>query len=124
MIFPLSILTIILNANTGQKLSLLTEEVSYENRWTLNNETLMNYKIPLPSAEETIKIATFLDSKTAQIDAIIDNTKQSIIEFKKYKQTLITEIVSKGLNPDIKMAAELNGLGMFRSIGMLVVCGI
>lgn len=80
--------------------------VSYENRWTLNNETLMNYKIPLPSAEETIKIATFLDSKTAQIDAIIDNTKQSIIEFKKYKQTLITEIVSKGLNPDIKMKSS------------------
>lgn len=53
--------------------------------------------------EEQQKIAAFLDEKTAQIDSIIENTKQSIVELKKYKQALITETVTKGLNPNVKM---------------------
>lgn len=77
--------------------------VSYENRWTLNNETLMNYPIPLPPADETTKIAAFLEGKTAHIDSIISQTKESIEAFKSYKQALITETVTKGLNPDVKM---------------------
>src|SRR5690606_23719015 len=38
--------------------------VSFENRWTLNNETLMNFPVPLPTTKEQFKIANFLDKKT------------------------------------------------------------
>ena len=70
---------------------------------SINASQLKNFKIILPSYQEQQKIAAFLDEKTAQIDSIIDNTKQSIVEFKKYKQALITETVTKGLNLDVKM---------------------
>lgn len=71
-------------------------------RNTLTDEYFGAVKTLLPPVHEQQKIAAFLDEKTIQIDAIIDNTKQSIIEFKKYKQALITETVTKGLNSDVK----------------------
>ena len=77
--------------------------VSFDNRWTLNNETLMNYYIPIPEMYEQQAIANYLDSKVSQIDDIIEKTKQSIEDYKKYKQSLITETVTKGLNPDVEM---------------------
>ena len=68
---------------------------------SINN--LKKFSIPILSLHEQQKIADFLDDKTSQIDIIIDKTKQSIEEFKKYKLALITETVTKGLNPDITM---------------------
>ena len=68
-----------------------------------NKTQLRQFCVAHPSESEQQKIADYLDEKTAQIDSIIDNTKQSIAEFKKYKQALITETVTKGLNPDVKM---------------------
>lgn len=63
-----------------------------------------NLQIPLPAdIKEQQKIVKFLDEKTLQIDSIIEDTKQSIGEFKKYKQSLIAEAVIKGLNQDIKL---------------------
>ena len=70
----------------------------------ITGTSIKNVKIPCPaSIEEQQKIAAFLDNKASQIDSIIENTKQSIIEFKKYKQALITEAVTEGLNSDVKM---------------------
>ena len=77
--------------------------VSFDNRWTLNNETLMNYFIPIPLTSEQKKIADFLDQKVSEIDHIIEKNKLSIEEYKKYKQSLITETVTKGLNKNAKM---------------------
>lgn len=77
--------------------------VSYENRWTLNNETIMKYPIPVPSYEEQQKIATFLDEKVSHVDSIIEDTKKSIENLKAYKQSLITETVTKGLDPNVEM---------------------
>lgn len=82
------------------KVSSESVGVSYP---AINSSDLINIPILCPPEEEQRKIATFLDDKTSQIDSIIDNTKQSIVEFKKYKQALITETVTKGLNPDAKM---------------------
>ena len=69
----------------------------------LNSENQKKVIVTVPPLEEQQKIAAFLDEKTAQIDSIIENTKQSIVELKKYKQALITETVTKGLNPNVKM---------------------
>src|SRR5699024_8648229 len=59
--------------------------------------------ITLPSKEEQEKIVNFLDEKTTEINNIISKTKQSIEELKAYKQSLITETVTKGLNTDVPM---------------------
>lgn len=77
--------------------------VSYDNRWTLSTETLMNYYIPVPSLHEQKKIADFLDSKVTQIDKIISETKASIENYKEYKQSVITEAVTKGLDKNVPM---------------------
>lgn len=52
----------------------------------------------LPNLELQNEIAKFLDERTALIDGIITDTKQTIEELKSYKQSLISEIVTKGLD--------------------------
>lgn len=56
-----------------------------------------------PSLIEQQKIAAFLDEKVAHIDNIIEDTKKSIENLKAYKQSLITETVTKGLDPNVEM---------------------
>lgn len=77
--------------------------VSFDNRWTLNAETLFNYYIPIPSEEEQKKIADFLDEKVGEIDNVIETTKATIEDYKKYKNCIIYEKVTKGLNPNVEL---------------------
>ncbi len=62
--------------------------------------SLSSHYPPLPTQT---RIAEYLDRKVALIDSIIEKTKQTIEEYKAYKQSLITEVVTKGLNKDAKM---------------------
>ena len=68
--------------------------VSFENRWTLNNETLQNYPIVAPSFDTQQCIATYLDKKCSKIEETIQNQQQVIEKLKAYKQSLITEAVT------------------------------
>ena len=77
--------------------------VSFDNRWTLTNETLMNFPVVAPSLDEQHRIANFLDEKCAKIDAIIEKQKQVIEKLKEYKLSVITEAVTKGLDPTVPM---------------------
>jgi type I restriction enzyme S subunit len=70
---------------------------------SVSNRRLLNWFIPNISLKTQHRIAAYLDEKVAHIDNIIDKTKKTIEEYKKYKQSLITEAVTKGLNPDVKM---------------------
>lgn len=71
--------------------------------WSTRYERMKRILVPYPSYEEQQKIATFLDEKVSHIDNIIEDTKKSIENLKAYKQSLITETVTKGLNPDVEM---------------------
>ncbi|HAQ5484774.1 TPA: hypothetical protein IXZ60_002691 [Enterococcus faecium] len=62
-----------------------------------------NYKIPFPSIEIQEAIAKRLDEELYVINSIISETQQSIDELKKYKQALITEAVTKGLDKNVEM---------------------
>ena len=68
--------------------------VSFENRWTLNNETLQNYPIVAPSFDTQQRIASYLDKKCSKIEETIQNQQQVIEKLKAYKQSLITEAVT------------------------------
>ena len=68
--------------------------VSFENRWTLNNETLQNYPIVAPSFETQQRIASYLDKKCSKIEETIQKQQQVIEKLKAYKQSLITEAVT------------------------------
>lgn len=62
-------------------------------------------KIPLllPDKNEEKEIADFIDKKCSQIDALISNQQKQIEKLKTYKHSVITEVVTKGLNPDAEM---------------------
>ena len=53
--------------------------------------------------EEQKRIADYLDSECARIDAVIEQTRASIEEYKKLKQSIITQAVTKGIRPGRKM---------------------
>lgn len=77
--------------------------VSFENRWTLNDATLKDYYIPMPSLSEQQAIADYLDETCSKIDEIIAEAKASIDEYKKLKQSVIFEAVTKGLDKNVEM---------------------
>lgn len=77
--------------------------VSFDNRWTLSPVDLFNYVMPVPSYEEQVKIASFLDKKCAEIDSVIEKTKATIEEYKKLKQSVITEAITKGIHKNCNM---------------------
>src|SRR5699024_1501211 len=64
---------------------------------------LKGISISLPLQNEQQRIVNYLDKKTSEINSIVEKTKESIEELKAYKQSLITETVTKGLNPDVPM---------------------
>lgn len=77
--------------------------VSFDNRWTLNNDALLNYEVPIVPFNEQQKIVDILNKKVSQIDALILNQENQIEKLKEYKQSLITKSVTKGLNQNIEM---------------------
>ncbi|MBW6408775.1 restriction endonuclease subunit S [Clostridium weizhouense] len=64
---------------------------------------LLNFPIVLPSIDEQSKIISYLDNKCNKIDQTIEKEKQVIEKLKEYKQSIITEAVTKGLNHDVKI---------------------
>lgn len=72
-------------------------------RQGVNWKDIKKLSLILPNLELQNEIAKFLDEKTALIDDIITDTKQTIEELKSYKKSLITEIVTKGINPNVTL---------------------
>ncbi|STP12964.1 type I restriction enzyme subunit S [Helicobacter mustelae] len=76
--------------------------ISSSSMTTQNNislSTVQNLKIPLPPLEEQKAIARFLDEKCAQIDSLIKKKQKLITLLIEQKQVLISEVVTKGLDP-------------------------
>ena len=62
-----------------------------------------NCEIHIPPYNEQGRIADYLDRKCSQIDAIIARQQEVLEKLKAYKLSIITEAVTKGLNPDVPM---------------------
>lgn len=71
--------------------------------WSTKWSNMKRIYIMNPSLDEQNRIADFLDRKCAQIDAIIAGQQEIIEKLKLYKQSVITEAVTKGLDPDVPM---------------------
>lgn len=63
----------------------------------------VNFLLPLPSSFEQARISTFLDRRCAEIDRIMEQTRATIEEYKKLKQSIITEAVTHGVRGERKM---------------------
>lgn len=72
-------------------------------RWRLPARNFNTLFIPVPPLSEQQAIVTCLDRKCGQVDALVKNVQAQIEQLKAYKQSLISETVTKGLNPNAPM---------------------
>lgn len=72
-------------------------------RKTLGYKEFKNQPLLLPSKKEQNKISAYLDSKCSHIDIMLSKIRSSIEEYKKLKQTVITQAVTKGVRGEREM---------------------
>ena len=72
-------------------------------QWDLSVDNFKNIMVLLPPKDEQERVVDYLNSKCKIIDNTIQNQKIVIEKLKLYKQSVITEAVTKGLNPNAKM---------------------
>ena len=71
--------------------------------WTTNWQDMKKISIPEPALSEQQRISAHLDIECAKIDDVISKSKATIEEYKKLKQSVITETVTKGIRPNREM---------------------
>ena len=74
-----------------------------EDRDGLNLKLVSNIEIPLPNIDEQLKIADFLDKKVAQLDKVKSLLEEQIKTLEDYRQSLIYETVTKGLDKTVPL---------------------
>jgi type I restriction enzyme, S subunit len=72
-------------------------------RINLRSHGINDFKIFTPPLPEQHQIVEFLDRKTNQIDTLIEKKQRKIDLLKEYRISLINHVVTKGLNPKVKM---------------------
>lgn len=69
----------------------------------VNASEIGNIRIPVPAQDEQTQIAAFLDRETGRIDALIEKKQRLIELLKEKRQAVITQAVTKGLDPNVSM---------------------
>ena len=72
-------------------------------RFGLGKPSLENLELVIPPLQEQQQISNYLEHKTQQIDSLIEKTQQKIELLKEQRTSLINQVVTKGLNPDVEM---------------------
>ena len=88
-------------------MSVFTEQFELVSSGTTFKEisanAFANFPLPFPIYEEQIKISSFLDNKCTELDNVLQKTRSSIEEYKKLKQAVITQAVTKGVRDNREM---------------------
>lgn len=71
--------------------------------WSTRWQSMKKILVPFPSLTEQKRLGQYLKDKCLEIDHIIDQLRLIIEKLKDYKQSLITETVTKGLDPNVEM---------------------
>lgn len=72
-------------------------------RQGLNYSEFSKLRVLAPKSIEQQQIADYLDHKTAEIDGLIDKINTEIDTLKRYQSSIITQAVTKGLDPNVPM---------------------
>ncbi len=72
-------------------------------RLKVNYVDFRNIVVPIPPISEQRKISTYINMKCGEVDSMIALQEEMISELQAYKQSVITEAVTHGLNPNVKM---------------------
>ena len=96
-------------------------------QWDLGFDDFKNIPFLIPPLDEQAKIADYLDNGCASLDVMLTKTRSSIEEYKKLKQAVITQAVTKGVRGEREMkdsGVDYIGqipakwvLGKFRNVG-------
>lgn len=81
----------------------LREVASGVKVFSISQKTLINTTVVIPPLEEQEVIADYLDKKCNEIDTLIADIYTQIDFLEQYKKSIITEVSTKGLNPNVKM---------------------
>ena len=92
----------------------ITNYISGSAQPKLNQQALLNMPVITPPLDEQNRIANYLDKKCSEIDAITKDIQTQIDTLEQYKRSVITEAVTKGLDPDVEM--KDSGIGWFGKI--------
>lgn len=94
--------------------------VSFDNRWTINWETMASYKVPFPKYDEQKRIADYLDKKCSKIDEIIKDNNKEINLLNEYKKSLIESELKKikacSIEGQIKHFVKYESGGILKNI--------
>lgn len=71
--------------------------------WTTRWQEMKNISVVTPSLEEQQRIADYLNKKCAEIEELIELQEQMIARLTDYRQSIITEAVTKGINPNAQL---------------------
>jgi type I restriction enzyme S subunit len=86
---------------------VIQDEFKYSNTGstipTMNQETIVNLTISIPSNTTQKQIADFLDKETTRIDTLITKKQKQIELLNEKRQAIITQSVTKGLDENVKM---------------------
>lgn len=82
----------------------LCKGVSSKGRYRLPADAFNALRIPVPPLDEQLRIADYLDEKCAEIDRAVSAAEQSIEEYRAYKNSVVFQAVTKGLDSDVLMA--------------------
>ena len=69
----------------------------------VSHSQIKEQKVPFPPLSEQQQIVSFLDTKTSLIDSLIEKTQRKIELLKEKRTSIINEVVTKGLNPNVEM---------------------
>lgn len=72
-------------------------------RHSLTEEQLGTISTIVPPIDEQIKISNYLDKKCEEINSVVAQLQEEIETLEEYKRSVITEAVTKGLDPDVEM---------------------
>lgn len=79
----------------------------------ISANSFSNCKLPCPDKCEQEKIASFLDERCSAFNCLISDIQSQIEALEEYKRSVITEAVTKGLDPDVEMRdSEVQWIGM------------
>lgn len=88
-------------------LSISTERLRVRGKGTtfleLSSDELGAFRVPVPPTPEQAAIAAFLDCETGKIDALVEEQRRLIDLLKEKRQAVISQAVTKGLDPHAKM---------------------
>lgn len=106
-----------MNSEWSYYLSMCINMAWFDNASTIpciNNQRLLNCYIPAPRFHTQQHIALFLNEQCTKIDSIIEKIKATVEEYKRLKQAIITQAVTKGIRGDRPM--KDSGIGWIGEI--------